>query len=183
MLGNDNGSGIEMKPYSATLNGRPLSFPLDQYYVDLIVKIPFKDVTIQHNNQTYGDLSGWNSEVPKIVSCNSIQTNTKNFTCDAQTGNDPMSNNTFIKIHINFTRNDFAFWAIIFPILFIFFLLGTICFLGPVDHYLVARIAITLGVFAFVFTFDTMLPNVKPHNILNTSTFEIGFSCSDSIYY
>ncbi len=55
--------------------------------------------------------------------------------------------------------------------MFIFFLLGTICFLEPEEHYLVARIAITLGVFAFVFTFDTILPYVKPHYILNISTF------------
>ena len=66
---------------------------------------------------------------------------------------------------------DFSFWAIIFPILFIFFLLGIICFLEPKVHYLVARIAITLGVFAFVFTFDTILPAVKPDYIKNISTF------------
>jgi hypothetical protein len=72
---------------------------------------------------------------------------------------------------MDFTRNDFSFWAIIFPILFIFFLLGIICFLEPKDHYLVARIAITLGVFAFVFTFDTILPAVKPDYIKNISTF------------
>ena len=55
--------------------------------------------------------------------------------------------------------------------MFIFFLLGIICFLEPKDDYLVARIAITLGVFAFVFTFDTILPAVKPDYIKNISTF------------
>jgi len=94
-----------------------------------------------------------------------------NFICDPQTGNGPISNYTFVKVHMDFTRNDFSFWAIIFPILFIFFLLGIICFLEPEDHYLVARIAITLGVFAFVFTFDTILPAVKPDYIKNISTF------------
>jgi hypothetical protein len=104
--------------------------------------------------------SAWNTPHLEIT-CNNMP----------QTANDPAVNYTLMKIHINFTRNNFSFWAITFPILFIFFLLGIICFLEPRGDYLVARIAITLGVFAFVFTFDTILPYVKPHYILNTSTF------------
>jgi len=77
------------------------------------------------------------------------------------------TNDTILKIHMNFMRNDFSFWTITFPILFIFFLLGTICFLGYEGNSLVTRIAITLGVFAF----DTILLNVKPHDMLNSSTF------------
>lgn len=132
--------------------------------------IPFKHVNIDVNETKTGELlkSAWNPLESEIVRCSSIQNNIMNFICDVQTGSDPISNYTFMKIHINFTRNDFSFWAIIFPILFIFFLLGTICFLEPKDHYLVARIAITLGVFAFVFTFDSIL---SYENIRNISTF------------
>jgi hypothetical protein len=76
-----------------------------------------------------------------------------------------------MKIHINFTRNDFFSSAIIFPIVFTFFLLGTICILEPEGHTLVARIAITLGVFAFVFAFDAVLPGLKPARTQNNPTF------------
>ena len=95
------------------------------------------------------------------------------FLCDYLNTHDPATSNndTFVKIHMDFTRNNFSFWAITFPILFIFFLLGSICFLEPKEHYLVARIAITLSVFAFVFTFDTVLAIVKPSSIQFVSTF------------
>jgi hypothetical protein len=171
-IGKDNSSGIGSKPYYALLSGNPLAFPLDHYSVDLFIRIPFKHVQVNNNGGTYGDWykAAWITEKPEIVPCSSTQNNI--IKCDPQTGNDPISNtDTFVKIYTEFNRNDFAFWAITFPILFIFFLLGAICFLEPEEHYLVARIAITLGVFAFVFTFDTILPYVKPHYILNISTF------------
>ena len=49
-----------------------------------------------------------------------------------------------------------------------FYLLGTVCFLEPKDHNLVARIAISIGIFAFVFSFDLILNDLKPIKDLNT---------------
>ena len=162
IIGSDKSSGIGLKPYTASLSGDPLTFPLDHYSVDLIIEIPFKHVHIQRDVKGVGTgelyKSGWNPPDPEIASCSNIHSNIMNFICDPQTRNDQISNHTFVKIHMDFTRNDFSFWAIIFPIFFIFFLLGIVCFLEPKDDYLVARIAITLGVFAFVFTFDAILP-------------------------
>jgi hypothetical protein len=133
------------------------SFPLDHYSADLTIKIPFKNGTTVQAFPHYGTLynSTW------------IRQPQTEFTYlwDAET------NSTDLKIHMNFTRNDFSFWTITFPILFIFFLLGTICFLGYEGNSLVTRIAITLGVFAFVFAFDAILFNVKPHDMMNSSTF------------
>jgi hypothetical protein len=148
--------------YSPTLassaEGGAKEFPLDHYSVNFNIKIPFKGVIPLFRI------------TPESLYSSKWDTPLLNYTPDPQPRNNPISDDTWT-VHIKFFRNDFSFWAITFPILFIFFLLGTICFLGPEEHYLVARIAITLGVFAFVFTFDTILPNVKPHYILNISTF------------
>ena len=121
--------------------------------------MPFKWVIPIFKLGTPGSLYSSKWDTPHLTSAR-----------DPSPRNNPISDDTWT-VHMDFFRNNFSFWAIIFPILFIFFLLGTICFLEPKDHYLVARIAITLGVFAFVFTFDTILPYVKPPYILNISTF------------
>jgi membrane protein YqaA with SNARE-associated domain len=173
-IGKDNSSSTRLKPYFPLLSGNPLAFPLDHYSVDLFIRIPFTHITINNKGGTYGDWykATWIATDPEITLCTNSTSHSNFVKCDPPTGNDPsMNTDTFLKIYTEFNRNDFAFWTITFPILFIFFLLGIICFLEPTEHYLVGRIAITLGVFAFVFTFDTILPGVKPHYILNISTF------------
>jgi hypothetical protein len=170
------GNRSNLKPYVASLTGHPVAFPLDRYFLDLVMEIPFQGIKVHPKNPTYGDLfnSAWKPDVTYKIPANyTIQecsTHNTNFMCYELLSNntDPQ---TYVKVHMGFHRNNFALWTITFPVLFIFFLLGAICFLEPKGHYLVARTAITLGVFAFVFTFDAVLANVKPHNILNTSTF------------
>lgn len=168
------GNRSDLKPYLASLTGHPKAFPLDHYFVDLKMIIPFQGIKVHPNKPTYGDLfnSEWkpdmNYSIPDNYTIQECSTHKTDFMCLLSNKTDPP---TDVKIQMGFHRNDFAVWTMTFPILFIFFLLGAICFLEPKGHYLVARIAITLGVFAFVFTFDAVLASVKPHNILNTSTF------------
>lgn len=162
-IGKGNNSGI------GSLRGNQSAFPLDQYNIDLNISIPFKDVSIRPYNPEYGSVyrSAWNPvEIQQDGNFSCTKKNIESYICDSSNGN-----STTVKVHLHFYRNDFTLWAVTFPIIFIFFLLGSICFLEPKGNYLGARLAITLGVFAFVFAFDTILMNVKPHNIQNTSTF------------
>jgi hypothetical protein len=85
-LGSDKSSGIGLKPYTASLSGDPLAFPLDHYSVDLIIEIPFKLVHIQRDVKGVGAgelyKSGWNPPDPEIASCSNIHSNIMNFICD-----------------------------------------------------------------------------------------------------
>ncbi len=150
MIGNDTNDDINHKPYSIILKGSTWTYPLDQYKSNLIISIPFKNVAIKPHidHETFED-HNINFKINGI----------------------PKGEGTDIVIKTDIERIPYLNWAIIFPIIFVFFLLGAICFLEPAGHYLVARIAITLGVFAFVFAFDTILSGIEPHAIIHSSTF------------
>ncbi|MFZ0510720.1 MAG: hypothetical protein WAM14_03865 [Candidatus Nitrosopolaris sp.] len=79
----------------APLTGDPvsasLSFPLDRYSVDLVIKIPFKGVNIKnytHYEAVYN--SSWNPSLGQFTYAWNHHTN-----------------NTVLKVHMDFTRNDF----------------------------------------------------------------------------
>jgi hypothetical protein len=145
----DIGGGI------LTLTGNSSSFPYDHYSANLTIKIPLRtNITDDKARYEPSYLTAWANSPPWKI----------NSAWD-RTGN------TFLKIYKDFERNNFYFTTLILPILLVFFLLGIICFLEPEEHYLVARIAITLGVFAFVFTFVDILEHVKPDSIKGITTF------------
>lgn len=143
--------------YPAPLTGNPSTFPLDHYYAYLTIGMPFdRDVKIHYTQPDYSPLysSAWDPSPWNVKNSSLTQ---------RETGP--------VKIPMEFTRSYFFIQTIIFPILFVFFLLGFICVLPTKDHYLIARLTITLGVFAFVFAFESILHPLKPLSVQNVSTF------------
>jgi hypothetical protein len=128
-----------------TLAGDPWSFPYDHYTVSLTMKIPFKEHII-NNNPVYGMPvnTTWIS-APWMYTISS----------------DP--ENTFLKIYMGFIRNEFSTFYTVFPILLVFFLVGAISLLEPKD--IDARIGISIGLFAFVFAYVTIVTDLKPQYI------------------
>lgn len=139
------------------LAGNSTSFPYDKYSLNFTIGIPLK-VGIIPKDPVYEASYRTKWDVPSPLW-------KYNITSDPQTGN------KLLKIYMEFNRNNFYATTLILPILLVFFLLGIACLLEPEGHNLVARIAITLGVFTFVFTFDVILPQVKPSPIQGVSTF------------
>jgi len=137
--------------YSAPLIGT-YEFPLDHYPVNFTIKIPLEDVKILNPAFEFGRLYDFSLR----------PTNMKFSLSDPQTGG------TFANFHFDLVRTEFSYWEIIFPMLFIFFLLGTTYFLEPKGDSLVARISITIGVFAFVFVYDPILSHQKPPGVTTT---------------
>jgi hypothetical protein len=133
-----------------SLYGDPTSFPYDHYFVNLTIKIPLKlkAQDIIYYSPEYGsayrttwDPIPWNPKNDKVW-------------------ND--QNSTLLQMYMEFNRSNSSYQAeyTTLPLLLVFFLLGTICFLEPED--IGTRTTITLGIFAFVFAFATILTDMKP---------------------
>ena len=66
---------------------------------------------------------------------------------------------------MKFERNEFSYagFYTVFPILLVFFLVGAISLLDPKD--IDARIGISIGIFAFVFAYVTIVTDLKPQYV------------------
>ena len=172
---------------SLALLGEPIRFPFDKYYLNLVLAIPFRNVTIQDISGSFS--SGVNSSwIPSVtyslvdphnigIQSNFSTINPKseryifpwasaiNDTASGRTA----SNFTFVNTHIGFQRNN-TIAAITIPLFAIFYLLGAIFVLGRTFEQLAIRVAITLSIFAFLFTFTPIINSMKPLTLNNIPT-------------
>lgn len=163
--------------------GDPNLFPFDTYYINMVLAIPFKNITIQSIRPSFSTVfnSSWFAD-PSNSSINihniGIQNNTAGinpgptktqyvFPDSSGIANgsgiiNPKGNLTFINAHIDFKRSS-SIYVIIIPLLVIFYLLGAIFVVENTAEQLTVRVTITLGVFAFLFTFTPIVTQIKPN--------------------
>jgi tetratricopeptide (TPR) repeat protein len=156
---------------SISLTGNPSEFPFDHYSVSLRLIIPYNARNIEYSN--HYDKSVNSSLVPSFD-----ESMVNQNTCPSSTGVSLSSSNEsslcdmnpslikYIKpsvwlIHFDFKRN-YTAAAIIVPMLAVFYLLGAIFILESTTDQLTIRLAITLGIFAFLFTFTPIINQMKP---------------------
>jgi hypothetical protein len=171
------------------LLGEPIRFPFDKYQLNLVLAIPFRNITMQDVSGSFS--SGVNSSwIPSIAyslvdSHNiGIQSNFSTINpiskseqyifpwssaINDTTSGRTASNFTFVNLNTSFQRNN-TIAAIIIPLFAIFYLLGAIFILGRTFEQLAIRVAITLSIFAFLFTFTPIINSIKPLTSNNIPT-------------
>lgn len=128
------------------LIGNRTDFPFDnRYYLRLNATLPIKDadLSLDNSNPNLAEISGaWriNSAHEKISDKNNPQQ----------------------IISISFDRNDTSYREIQIVIALMFFPLGAILLLGNKIEDLTNRLALAIGVFAFIFTLTPIIDSVKP---------------------
>lgn len=127
--------------------GDPWNYPIDHYSLNLTFSIPFKDVQVDYAPIEYSDRAMSQYWVkPNVV----VHTST-------------IGESTVSNIVIRLERNPFySFIPIIFPLTGAFALVGGTFVLDNSKSQLANRLVITLGAFAFLFSFGTIIDNSKP---------------------
>ena len=153
-----------------SLFGDPLLFPFDKYYLNLIFFIPINDVTFNlptiDNNFDKSVIASWdtstyiqqidNSNMNCISSNDNILHYLSLYTCNQEKF--PLN---LLNVNIEFKRNYTSF-AIIIPLIAIFFLLGAIFIFENSSDNIGNRLALTLGIFALLFTLPEIIDSMKP---------------------
>ena len=177
---------------SLKVSGDPTLFPFDNYSINLVFAIPFKNITFQVIKPSYSTVfnSIWIADRDNSsISVDNI--GIKNNTAGIYTGLiktqyifpdssgiangsgvvGPKSNFSFVNVHFSFNRNSSGY-AITIPLFAIFFLLGTIFILEKREKKeinLTIRVTITIGIFAFLFTFVPIVNQTRPLTTLNNT--------------
>jgi hypothetical protein len=164
--------------YNASLSllGDPSSFPFDRYYLNLVFAVPFANTIIHFDNINFEPTIERSWSTSNISSqINKTSDAVLKKLCDEKndmTGMKVYCNQLkmqFGNIKISFDRN-YTISSIIVPLIAVFFLLGATFILdSKSEGGLAIRISITIGVFAFLFTFTPIINEMKPPT-LNTPT-------------
>jgi hypothetical protein len=173
---------------SISIAGDSSRFPFDHYFVSLVLQIPLNHTSFTYSGQY--DKSVNSSWVPFIngSALNSTQimrqySKLNSLKCDAYRSPTILNNciylgyslrnpleykyYTWLNIFIDFKRN-YSVAAITIPIVAIFYLLGANFVMRT--NQLPNRLAITLGVFAFLFAFIPIVNQMKPPTTTNVPT-------------
>ena len=150
--------------------GNASEFPFDLYSLDLRFVTPFNYSLVSKNYYDKSINSSLITSIPdasmikQIVNC---RFSNSSLCFMHKPGYFPSIKNDsiFWLIHFDFKRN-YTVDAITIPILAIFYLLGAIFILESTMDQLTIRLAITLGIFAFLFTFTPIINQMKPPSIV-----------------
>lgn len=136
----------EGKPLRTSLSllGESWLYPFDSYYLDLALVIPLKEVKVD--------------PLPIEVDITKIKNNWNPSHKISLTTKD---DTTIQNIHLSFARN-FSVFAIKFSLIGIFYLLGATFMLQNSTEQLTNKLAITIGIFAFIFAFAPIIDGLKP---------------------
>lgn len=133
------------------LEGKPWLFPFDSYSIDLIFsnKVPSSkiDVTDPVISLDESLRSQWEIVKPSTPNAMSAKDNS-------------VSNGPTIT-HVEFERNPYVAAGLYLPLFGVFFLLGAVLILENDPEQLSNKLAISIGVFAFIFAF-TQIDALKP---------------------
>lgn len=164
-------------PASFTLIGDPSEFPFDQYSLRLRLVIPYNSQNINYSNQYSNSIysilnpSFHNTTLPGYTTlhCNGSESSNESSWCgmDSRIISDEKPNLQIISF--DFKRN-YTVAVIIIPMLAIFYLLGAVFILESTTEQLPIRLAITLGIFAFLFTFTPIINQIKPATVTKVPT-------------
>lgn len=151
---------------SVMITGDTLSFPFDRYSTSLIMFVPYKNVSLTYIRSPPNILDGaflassnfdssrkFNPADCKLTAllANPLKACTNSNKMDVE----------LVKVKINFDRN-FTILTIVIPMIAIFYLLGAIFIFESNIDQIGNRLALTLGIFALIFTLPDILKSMKP---------------------
>ena len=152
-----------------SLFGNPAPFPFDRYHLNLVVAIPINEAQTRDIVKFDQIINAtWNPNYQtRKLSNNSTFIKNLCSNIDQYRDHAICSRPDFIfeNIKLTFERN-FTIHALIIPLLAIFFLLGSIFILKSLSEELSNRLTLTLGIFAFIFTINPIIDQIKP-SIIN----------------
>jgi hypothetical protein len=152
---------------SFPLTGDPSEFPFDQYSLNLRLVIPYNPPNIEFSNHYNKSVNSSlvpffdGSMVNEVVSCKETLNSNESSYCDMDPAYVHDDKPSFWLLHFNFMRN-YTVELVTIPMLAIFYLLGAVFILESTTDQLTIRLAITLGIFAFLFTFTPIINQMKP---------------------
>ena len=153
------------------LHGDPLRYPFDKYSVNLIIEMPYKNVVLSNKSSVNFADSINASWIPSVylskskidldnlstedqAVCEEFELNFTSSICDKE-------NSTFFNMQFQIKRN-YTIATIIIPLLAIFYLLGAIFIFENPSDGISNRLALTLGIFALIFTLPEIINSMKP---------------------
>ena len=159
---------------SIKLIGEPSRFPFDSYYANIIVATPFKNIQLNSFSPSFSSNTNlsWVPSVHKslidpeqvgIFYGNSTHVpleDTKKYFFPSTSDINP-SDHTFINFQIDLQRTN-TIAIVIIPMLGIFYLLGAIFIFENSADNIGNRLALTLGIFALIFTLPEIINSLKP---------------------
>jgi hypothetical protein len=189
-------SGIEFDTYKAkhassfSLIGETSEFPFDHYYINLFIKIPIDNLTINpphpnpqgseyiarsydfspHFDDKIRNLWSPSGHVTKISKesstaqnflVNSGCNNTGPRPVEYRERESPCSSVSFANIKLEFHRN-YSVAILTIPLIAIFFLLGSIFIFESSSETIGNRLTLTLAIFALIFTLPDIIDALKP---------------------
>jgi hypothetical protein len=153
------------------LTGDPSEFPFDHYSLNLRLVIPYNPQKAEFSNLL--DESVKSNLDPPAFDNQSLQGNVaceranQSSYCDLTKRDTIYPKPSLWLIHYDFKRN-YTVATITVPMLAIFYLLGAIFILESTMDQLTIRLAITLGIFVFLFTFTPIINQMKPPSTVPT---------------
>jgi hypothetical protein len=175
-----NGDDIDMKiqnrglkPLAFSLDGTPTAYPFDEYYINLLLAVPFINANLGGSTVFENQVnSTWDtsSNISQINNDNIVLL--KNIASDCQLipeiknsllcGDSRRAENgsSLGQINLNFKRNS-SVAIILVPLIAIFFLLGAI-FIFESNTDISNRLTLTIGVFAVIFSLPEIINSGRP---------------------
>lgn len=171
----------EPKEIIVKLSGDTAKYPFDKYFLNFLIGLPMQNLNIELDTDNI-DSTVNSTMIPKSKS--DILLNVYNVTqklrthcddndfktiylCPASSTKDKRNSTTFVNIEYTFERN-YTILTIVIPLLAIFFLLGGIFIFENSMDNIGNRLALTLGIFALIFTLPKVIGSMKPLSIVPT---------------
>jgi hypothetical protein len=150
---------------SLPLSGDPLAFPFDHYYINLMLDVPYRNLTFDYIDEESNLLNTGFSYSSIIENTPSLNLNpdctTENESQTWLCQKDLRDGSTIMNVRYNFNRT-YSIATIIIPIVAIFYLLGAIFLFENSSENIGKRLTLTLGIFALLFTLPNIISSLKP---------------------
>jgi hypothetical protein len=170
---NERWNSTQRRVLEAELLGERSNYPFDSYNASIILAIPKKSGSELNENFSYNPtpISGANWDISaylKKVDRESLEKYCPEkliyYVCQQSNDHD----STFFMVDLTFNRN-YTISSVIIPILAIFFLLGGIFIFESNSENISNRLALTLSVFALIFSLPEIIKSLKPEITLGPS--------------
>jgi hypothetical protein len=144
-----------------SLIGDPLRFPFDRYYLNLTFAIPFKNANIEYDIMEILPKNNWNTTTTVATQVSKPNASFFRFFPNSfNTESYSPDDINFLQFKIDFKRN-YTISTIIIPLVAIYYLLGAI-FIFKSSDSMSNILALTLGIFALIFTLPEIINSMKP---------------------
>jgi hypothetical protein len=160
---NANNTGFDS--VSIPISGDPLRFPFDDYYINLILDVPYRNITFGYTDEHSNLFNTGFSYFSVIENISSLNLNpdckTENVSQTWLCQKDLQNASTIMNVKYNFNRA-YSIATVTVPIVAIFYLLGAIFLFENSSENIGKRLTLTLGIFALIFTLPNIINSLKP---------------------